>query len=422
MPPRLIPRSVCRKCMLQSRRFSSSLRLNQQQPTLPLSPPSTGYARLTSRALISLAGRDATTFLQGLITQNIVVPSGQSSPNAAYYAAFLNPQGRVLHDVFIYPSPETGDSDPAYLVEVDKAEVEKLLKHLKKYKLRAKLTMRPLDEGERSVWASWDEKNESIWTTNDTEKELPLSCEDKRAPRLGYRIVADPEFADRERYLPGAEVPVSTYNLRRMLHGVPEGQTEIISGSALPMESNMDIMGGIDFHKGCYVGQELTIRTHHRGVIRKRILPVQFYEFDSPPPESDAPVYLENTELPLPPAGASITRVSGGKSPSPGKFLSGIGNVGLALCRLETVTDIAFTGEATRYNPDEEFAISWDAESEGTSSTKRVKVKAFIPPWTRGYILRGGARHRTPVGEAQRAKEIVEELEGEISRYEEPQR
>ena len=342
--------------------------------------------------------------------------NGETSPKAAYYAGFLNPTGRVLHDVFIYPSPTADPTEPAYLVEVDKAEVQNFMKHLKKYKLRAKLKMRALDEGERSIWASWDEKNGSIWARDDGDAgvELPLSCEDKRAPGLGYRIIADDAFAERER-LNSAEVPLESYTLRRMLHGVAEGQGEIISGAALPMESNMDVMGGIDFHKGCYVGQELTIRTHHRGVVRKRILPVQLYDFDSPPPESDVIVYDEDTQIQVPPAGSSIRKVSQGRGASPGKFLAGIGNVGLALCRLETMTDLAFTGEATRYDPDEEFAVSWGEEGEATG---KVKVKAFIPPWTRDYILQGGARHRTPVGEAQRAREAVEEVEEQIHQYE----
>lgn len=327
----------------------------------------------------------------------------------------------MLHDVFIYPSPHEDAAERAYLVEVDKAEVQTFMKHLKKYKLRAKLKIRALDEGERSIWASWDERNGSIWTTSDAGIELPMSCEDKRAPGLGYRIIADETFAEKD-HLSGAEVSLSTYNLRRMLHGVPEGQSEIISGAALPMESNMDIMGGIDFHKGCYVGQELTIRTHHRGVVRKRILPVQLYDFDSPPPESDVLEYSEDTGLALPPTGSNITKVSPKKSPNTGKFLAGIGNVGLALCRLETMTDIAFTGEARRYNPDEEFAVSWETDAEGASKAGKVKLKAFIPPWTREFILQGGTKHRAPVGEAQRAKEVVEEVEEEIHHYEEPQK
>ena len=359
-----------------------------------------------------------------MITQNIAAPesNASSSPKAAYYAAFLNAQGRVLHDVFIYPTPDSSHAEPAYLIEVDKAEVKNLLRHLRKYKLRAKIKLRALEEGERSVWASWDERRSLTEEEQDEGKEFPISCEDKRAPGFGYRTVADGDFEGREQFLPGAEVSQQVYNLRRMFHGVPEGQIEIPNASALPMDSNMDVMNGIDFHKGCYLGQELTIRTHHRGVVRKRVLPVQIYDFDDPRPESDVLAYDDGTEVPLPPAGASISKVSPRKSPSPGKFLSGIGNIGLALCRIETMTDLAFTGEATRYNPDEEFSVSWDADPDGTYEAGRVKVKAIIPPWTREYILRGGARHRTPMGEAQRAKEAVEDLQGKIEQVEQSER
>lgn len=422
MPHRSTVRSLCRQCLTSQRHFSASATHSRRQLDLPPSPPPAGYARLTDRALVSLSGADSASFLQGLITQNIVAPEGHASPRSAYYAAFLNAPGRVLHDVFIYPTPDAGHLEPSYLIEVDKSEAKNFLRHLKKYKLRAKVSLRVLDEGERSVWASWDERRSLAQEERDEGKELPISCEDKRAPGLGYRTVADGDFEERGRFLPGAEVSQTMYTLRRMFHGVPEGQIEIPNGSALPMDSNMDVMGGIDFHKGCYLGQELTIRTHHRGVVRKRVLPVQLYDFDDPPPESDVLAYSDDTELPLPPAGASMAKVGPRKSPSPGKFLSGVGNIGLALCRLETMTDIAFTGEATRYNPDEEFSVSWDADPEGANEAGRVKVKAFIPPWTREYILRAGARQRTPMGEAQRAKEAVNEMQGKIDQLEEAEK
>lgn len=337
-----------------------------------------------------------------------------------------------MNDVFIYTHPaedRDGSLDPGYLIEVDKAEVGFLMKHLKKHKLRSKLKLRKLDEQERSVWASWDEQaaGGQRWTPYNLENEgegssSVIGCADTRAPGLGSRLLIK-DGVEVVESLPGEEVSLDTYNLRRILHGVPEGQGEIIRESALPMESNMDVMGGIDYHKGCYLGQELTIRTHHTGVIRKRILPVQLYGIDGViPQEAETPIYSPETDIVLPPLGSNISRMSARKGRSAGKWLGGVGNVGLALCRLEMMTDIVLTGEATQYNPEQEFKISWDAEA-GDGKGGELKVKAFIPPWTREYITPGGTRKgqnnqsTTDEDEGLRAKGMVEQLEDEVQQH-----
>lgn len=178
----------------------------------------------------------------------------------------------------------------------------------------------------------------------------------------------------------------------------------------------MDAARAIDFRKGCYVGQELTIRTHHTGVVRKRILPVQLYDNESNAgSSSEKPVYDPTTNLPIPPAGANISRVSARKGRSAGKFLGGIGNVGLALCRLEMMTDIKLTGESSQYDPSQEFKVSLDSEEGGESSSAgEVKVRAILPAWLRMYIEAGGARgSHAAASEGLRAKDLVEQLEGE---------
>jgi folate-binding Fe-S cluster repair protein YgfZ len=137
------------------------------------------------------------------------------------------------------------------------------------------------------------------------------------------------------------------------------------------MESNMDYLNGIDFRKGCYVGQELTIRTQHTGVIRKRILPVQLYTSTSTPPSE---LFYESTGFAVKP-GADI-KAEGGKRPA-GKFLASVGNVGLALCRLENMTDLRVSAEGGTWKKGMEFNITV-AEGE-----QKVKVKAFVPEWLR---------------------------------------
>ncbi|KAM5492647.1 ccr4 associated factor [Microsporum audouinii] len=394
---------LCGRCLLRARRQLSrppsynQIRRNHSNPPPP--PPS-GYSHLTNRSLISLSGIDSTKFLQGLITRNLSVPNNSPPTTSPFYAAFLNSQGRILNDVFIYPQTAASSPDEMeYLIEMDKEHSASLLKHFKRHKLRSKLKFRALDEGERSVWALWDDGNISTYHENEAiSNNNAIACPDKRAPGMGYRLIASGDKLQTQimEALPGDETSLQTYTLRRILQGVAEGQTEMARESALPMDSNVDIMNGIDFRKGCYVGQELTIRTHHRGVVRKRILPVQLYGLGQSPHASDSPVYEPDTNIILPPAGteANISKVGTVKGRSAGKFLTGIGNVGLAVCRLEMMTDIALTGESTQYDDSQEFKVSWDPESGGMQDAGETRIKAFIPPWIRDYILSGGARHR----------------------------
>jgi len=172
------------------------------------------------------------------------------------------------------------------------------------------------------------------------------------------------------------ETSEESYRIRRYLKGVPEGQDELIRESALPQESDIDFMGGIDYRKGCYVGQELTIRTYHTGVVRKRVLPVMLYGADEIMPNSLE--YLPEKELGVEsiPVETSIGRVEK-RGRSAGKWLSGVGNIGLGLCRLEIMTDVQVSGEAGGYKEGDEFKLEWDGES----GQQMLKVKAFVPPW-----------------------------------------
>ena len=300
----------------------------------------------------------------------------------------------MLHDVFMYPSAHcpaywhtvTGNKEAeptdAYFIEVDAGEVDKLVKWLKRYKLRAKVTIRKLEEGEWNIFSVWGSKEFSFQPRSSS-----ISTADARSPTFsGQRVLLahgsqlpdvlaaaslDPEKVP--------EVPLEQYTLRRYLHGVPEGPAEIIPEQALPQESNVDYMLGVDFRKGCYVGQELTIRTHHTGVVRKRILPVRLYRGNEEDGEGNAPERLEYDVQDAEALGnwgegkdqGNISRV-GTKGRSAGKFLGRVGNVGLALCRLEQMTGDG-SGET-------EFRVSWDKDG-GSTEEKDVRIKAFLPEW-----------------------------------------
>ena len=277
-----------------------------------------------------------------------------------------------MHDVFIYVSNQlenpSGDAN-GYLLEVDGSEVNALYRHLKRFKLRAKINLRMVDEDEQKVWSAWDHAQEDM-RDSFLDERVPI---DTQHSNMGTRLVSQ---GDRNPILEGEEVDPSEYEIRRTLLGVPEGQQEILKEAALPQESNIDYMGGIDFRKGCYVGQELTIRTHHTGVVRKRILPVQLYG-----PSGNLPSTLSYTAgsgRSLPPHGSNISR-SDKKGRSAGKWLGGIGNIGLALCRLEVMTDTVLTGEGSQWSPMNEFQLNW--EDDSTGEQQHMRVKAFVPWW-----------------------------------------
>lgn len=245
--------NACRKCLRQqrSRPYSS-------QPTSPPPPPPiAGAAKLTTRRLISLHGPEAPKFLQGIITNNL-----RSDSRTGFYAAFLTAPGKVLNDVFVYPTlgskwhAETHKSeDQGYLVEVDADDATALFKHVKRHKLRAKLALRMLDEGELDVWNAW--RDDEPWTAHSqgANEDGTISLTDCRAPGMGQRILLPSSSSGsgvvgNTAALEGLEeAPLSAYTIRRYLRGVAEGQKEIPREETLPMNANIDLMNGIDFKR-----------------------------------------------------------------------------------------------------------------------------------------------------------------------------
>ncbi|KAI8954559.1 Aminomethyltransferase folate-binding domain-containing protein [Xylaria longipes] len=431
---------VCASCRLlqqkqanvpsrrQRRTFASSatLRENAQTgtsiPSSPALPPSSGHARLRTRRLISISGIDAPHFLQGLITTSIegnnnahlngtVQPTG---PASWFYCGFLNALGRVLHDVFVYPVPSGSGGEPHFMIEVDAAQLTTLLKHLKRYKLRSKIFLRAIEEDEMSVWQVWND-TEATPSAQDAgglarNDGRSVMIPDFRAPGMGYRVLTvGADLNVQALDLPAELQPAvdrktdeGAYRVRRYLRGVPEGSAEIIPAQALPQESNMDLMGGIDFRKGCYVGQELTIRTRHRGVVRKRILPCMLYGEDEAVPTS-----LEYRPDAVPSAvrdggdvhGLTIGRL-GKKGRSTATFLAGTGNIGLALCRVQLMSDLVVPNDTAtlEFDPAAEFVIQPTKDEEEkvaaeTGDREVVKVKAFVPDWLRRRLDEDTVKH-----------------------------
>ncbi|KAF7723647.1 Iron-sulfur clusters incorporation protein [Apophysomyces ossiformis] len=307
------------------------------------------YASIPDRHILELEGPDTAKFLQGLITNHMPLISAGGD---GFFTAFLTPQGRMLSDAFIYPV-NTGVNfvHPKFVMDVPANSASTVLRHLKRYVLRSKVKIRDATE-EYSVWNIWG--HASIPSSSNLElvkKEKRISdigARDPRLPGLGYRTVLKRD-QDISSILPSGnfeQVGPSEYTVRRLLHGIPEGTKDLWPEQSLPLESNFDYMNGVDFRKGCYIGQELTIRTYHTGVVRKRIVPIQIYKAEEEAPT--AQFVDRNMQWSLEPQ-MEIKLADGSGKRSVGKLCSGVHNVGLALMRLEYVKkcvageDIAFT-------------------------------------------------------------------------------
>ncbi|KAK6851593.1 transferase CAF17 mitochondrial [Apiospora arundinis] len=447
---------VCSSCLATpTRTFSSSQRCNNDSttkthsPPAPSSPPpSSGYAALPSRRVISVSGVDAAKFLQGMVTSNMtdLTTTARRPLPAGFYTGFLQSTGRVLYDVFIYPdtlglgdgaaeptgTPDAPRPTESFLIECDDAQTGAVMRHIKKYKLRSKFKFRALEPEECMVWQVWNDatfaaqngsseagaeegqKNAANLLLPDQQGKIILR--DPRSPTMGLRVLGPAGTSGAA--LPSVQAEQSSadaYRIRRYLDGVAEGAAEIQRDAALPLEANMDVMGGIDFRKGCYLGQELTIRTKHRGVVRKRILPAILYgENDAAPEtleykpsvttttgtgEGEGGLSLSAADVPN---YVSIGRTGGRKGRSAGVFLDGVGNIGLGLCRLQMMTDVQLPGEAAEaapFDPSKEFLMQWGGgEEEGSPAAQKLKIKAFVPEWLRSKLNEGNGELLTHEG------------------------
>ncbi|NXS52086.1 CAF17 transferase, partial [Brachypteracias leptosomus] len=275
-----------------------------------------------ARALLAVRGAEAAVFLQGLLTNDVTRLAAEgggagAAPPRALYAHALNVQGRCLYDVILYRLHESPSEEPHMLLECDSGALEALHKHLRLYKIRRKVDISPCLD--LSLWAVVP--GEGAGDLTQGAGQALVFTPDPRAEVMGWRLVAK-EGADVSEMIPGSHVGnIEDYHRHRYKQGIPEGVKDLPPGVALPLESNLAYMNGVSFTKGCYIGQELTARTHHMGVIRKRLLPVHL----SPP--------LPKDNIP---EGTQIFTESG---KSAGKFRAGGGDLGIALLRLAHVNE-----------------------------------------------------------------------------------
>ena len=262
-------------------------------------------AFLPDRAVIKVAGEDARNFLNGLITTDV----DRLKPGLGRFGALLTPQGKIIVDFLITEAP--AGHGGGFLIDCPKALADGLATKLKFYKLRAKVTVDNLDLG---VLAAWDGQ---LTTQPD------LAFTDPRNAELGTRILIPEDLKQKLSDLIGAElVDAADYEAHRIALGVPRGGLDFMYSDAFPHETNMDRLAGVDFDKGCYVGQEVVSRMQHRGTARTRSVKVLL-------------------EGPSPEAGVSV--MAGDKSV--GTMGSSARGKGIALVRLDRVADALDAGQ-----------------------------------------------------------------------------
>jgi folate-binding protein YgfZ len=264
-------------------------------------------AFLPDRGVVKVAGEDARDFLNGLITTDV----DRLKPGLGRFGALLTPQGKITVDFLITEVP--AGHGGGFLIDCPKALAEGLATKLKFYKLRAKVTVENLSDN-LGVLAAWD---------GSLAAQPDLTFADPRNEQLGYRILIPEDLKQKLSDLIGAElVDAAEYEAHRIALGVPRGGLDFMYSDAFPHETNMDRLAGVDFDKGCYVGQEVVSRMQHRGTARTR----------------SVKVLLEDLS---PEVGVSV--MAGDKSV--GTMGSSAQGKGIALVRIDRVADALDAGQ-----------------------------------------------------------------------------
>lgn len=277
------------------------------------------YVILRRRGILAIDGADARTFLQGLVSNDV----RRVAPDRAIYAALLTPQGKYLHDFFMV------EQEGAILIDCEAARLPDLQRRLGMYKLRSdvRLVNRGADVAIAAVFGG------------DVAAALGLAPEpgaaaafaggiafmDPRLAEAGARVVLP--AADATAVLEAAAIAPAgetAYDRHRIRLGLADGSRDLIPDKSILLENGFDELNGIDWEKGCYMGQELTARTKYRGLVRKRLVPVTV---DGPLPATGTPVLLEDREV--------------------GDMRSGIDKIALAFLRIEALEQAAAGGALT---------------------------------------------------------------------------
>lgn len=274
------------------------------------------------RGVLVIGGADRKTFLQGLLSNDV----NRVAPDRAIWAGFLTPQGKFLHDVFI------SERDDVLYLEGEADRLDDLRDRLKKYKLRAKVTLEPAPD--LTVAVAFGAAKAALDLPAEAGAAKPFgergtAYVDPRLVQAGLRLVLPAEGAAQALTAAGFVAgDQAAYEAHRLPLGLPDGSRDLPVEKAFLMESGFDELAGVDFRKGCYIGQETTARMKHRGLVRKRLMPIA-------------------VDGPLPAFGTAVTNAAG---KTVGEVRSGDAEAGyaLALIKLDALQSGPFTaGEAT---------------------------------------------------------------------------
>jgi folate-binding protein YgfZ len=269
---------------------------------------------LEDRGVIRVTGDDAVPWLQNIVTCDIA----HLEPGGSRWGALLTPQGKILFDFIVTRTAPDAETAGGLLLDVPGERAADLAKRLRFYRLRAKVAIEDLS-GEETPAEDQERERMAVVAASPGEvvaQPGAVVYPDPRDPGLGSRAVMTERDAARS-----STGDLGDYQARRIARGIPEGGLDFAYGDAFPHEALMDLLGGVDFRKGCYVGQEVVSRMQHRGTARARIVPVTI-------------------EGPAPDAGTEV--VAGGKSL--GTMGSSAGSRGLALLRLDRIEDALAAG------------------------------------------------------------------------------
>jgi tRNA-modifying protein YgfZ len=265
-------------------------------------------ALLPDRGVVKVVGDDARRFLNGLVTND----AAKVAPGKPAFAALLTPQGKIIVDFIV--AEALAEDGGGFFLDCPRALAPDLVEKLIFYKLRAKVVCEDLSEV-LGVMAIWD---------NAGESEYGLSYPDPRLPALGTRVMLPPHLAAEAAADLGATLAdAESYDAHRIAHGIPRGGTDFIYGDTFPHEADMDQLNGIDFDKGCYVGQEVVSRVEHRASARSRVVPIAYDDFS---PLSGLPIMACEKQV--------------------GTLCSTAEGLGLALMRIDRVEDALANGIA----------------------------------------------------------------------------
>jgi len=213
-------------------------------------------ALLADRGVVRVFGDDAGKLLQGIISNDMDLLAHHS----AIHAGLLSPQGKILFEFFVLKE------GAGFLLETAHDRTADLCRRLAMYKLRAQATISD---------ASADFRVLVVWPPPGSESDgQGTAFVDPRLPALGLRVLAKEAMA--RKVFPAAnEVAPEAWHRHRIALGVPEAGKDYALGNAFPHEANFDLLHGVSFTKGCFVGQEVVSRMHNRAGVRKRVVPIE---------------------------------------------------------------------------------------------------------------------------------------------------